>query len=84
MYTTLVGIDYTVVIFVSPMQVHAMEGMVLSFQVGIVEVKAVDYQMMCLTQPQRIIAVLEEKLPQLASAKCDHLSTEIKVHIHCI
>ncbi len=66
------------------MQVHAMEGMVLSFQVGVVKVKAVGYQRMCLAQPQRIIAVLEEKLPQLANAKCDHLSTEIKVHVHCV
>lgn len=61
------------------MQVHAMEAMVLSFQVGIVEVRAVDYQMRCLAQPRMILAVLEIRLPQLASAKCDQLSTEIKV-----
>ncbi len=60
-------------------QVHAMEGMVLSFQVGIVEVRAVHYQTTCLAQPQMILAVLESRLPQLASGKCDQLGTEIKV-----
>ncbi len=51
----------------------------LSFQVGVIEVRAMEYQRMCLAQPRMILAVLESRLPQLASTKCDQLSSEIKV-----
>ena len=56
-----------------------MEGMVLSFQVGIIEVKAVDYQTQCLTHPQKMMTLLEDVLPKLATSRCDQLGTEIKV-----
>lgn len=58
-----------------------MKGMVLSFQVGVVEVKAEGYKTVCLENPERIIAVLETQLPQLANTRCDLLSNEIKVSV---
>lgn len=60
-------------------QVHAMEGMVLSFQVGAVEVKANDFQQACLQYPKSIIDKLEDQLPRKATTECDQLSNDMKV-----
>ena len=59
-----------------------MEGMILSFRVGMVEVKARKFQQLCQTYPQCIINELDVQLPRIATTKCDLLSDEIKVCMH--
>lgn len=56
-----------------------MEGMILSFRVGMVEVKVNKFQQLCLTHPQSVIDKLDVELPRIATTKCDLLSDEITV-----
>lgn len=60
-------------------QVHAMEGMVISFHVGAVEAKVDIFQQVCLEYPQTILKELEIQLPRIATDKCDQLICEIMV-----
>jgi len=60
-------------------QVHAMEGMVLSFHVGMARVEVGGFRDSCLVHPQAILRQLEYQLPHLANSKSDDIVGKIKV-----
>ena len=61
-----------------------MEGMVLSFDVGVVKVDAQVFKETCLTYPHRILRELEYHLPKIAAVKSNSFVTYVKVHVPLI
>ena len=56
-----------------------MEGMVLSFQVGMVRVEVGDFKDSCLAHPRAILGQLQYHLPSQANTKSDELVRKIMV-----
>ena len=56
-----------------------MEGMVLSFQVGMVRVEVGDFKDSCLAHPQAILRQLQYHLPNQTNNKSDDLVKKIMV-----
>ena len=56
-----------------------MEGMVLSFHVGMARVEVGGFRDSCLVHPQTILQQLEYQLPHLANSKSDYIVGKIKV-----
>ena len=61
------------------LQVHAIESMVNSFLVGVVNVEASAFKEFCLAFPTRILKELEYEFPKLVAKKAEQLVTDIKV-----
>lgn len=60
---------------------HAIESMVNSFLVGVVNVEAYGFKEFCLAFPTRILKELEYEFPKLVAEKAEQLVTDIKVYL---
>lgn len=62
-----------------PSQICAMEKMLVTFRVWLVQVNVQNFQEDCLHHPQIILAQLELQLPKLASVKSESTVQKLKV-----